>query len=125
MARDSVGRSLRVSKLPKYESCTALALANPKSPANFRSGAPRCAASWGISLRNRSADLPYAGSPKAHETLNPGFERGHVLLVGVDLRNAHYPEPNRGSIFDEMLERLRALPGVRAASTDRKSTRLN
>jgi putative ABC transport system permease protein len=50
------------------------------------------------------------------ETLDPGFERGHVLLVRVDLRNTHYPEPQRGAIFDEIVEHLRALPGVRAVS---------
>jgi putative ABC transport system permease protein len=50
------------------------------------------------------------------ETLDPGFEREHVLLVGVDLRNGHYPPARRGAVFEEMLERLRALPGVRSAS---------
>jgi len=51
------------------------------------------------------------------ETLDPGFEREHVLLVGVDLRNGHYPPTRRGAVFEEMLERLRALPGVRSASS--------
>jgi predicted permease len=51
------------------------------------------------------------------ETLDPGFEREHVLLVDVDLRNGHYPPARRGPVFEEMLERLRALPGVRSASS--------
>jgi putative ABC transport system permease protein len=51
------------------------------------------------------------------ETLDPGFEREHVLLVNVDLRNGHYPPGRLGAVFDEMLEHLRALPGVRSAST--------
>ena len=50
------------------------------------------------------------------ETLDPGFEREHVLLVDVDLRNGHYPPARRGARFEEMLEHLRALPGVRSAS---------
>jgi putative ABC transport system permease protein len=50
------------------------------------------------------------------ETLDPGFEREHVLLVGVDLRNGHYPPTRLGAVFEEMLEHLRALPGVRSAS---------
>jgi putative ABC transport system permease protein len=50
------------------------------------------------------------------ETLDPGFERASVLLVGVDLRNGHYPPPRRGAVFEEILEHLRALPGVRSAS---------
>jgi predicted permease len=51
------------------------------------------------------------------ETLDPGFEREHVLLVNVDLLNGHYPPARLGAVFDEMLDRLRALPGVRSAST--------
>jgi predicted permease len=50
------------------------------------------------------------------ETLDPGFEREHVLLAGVDLQNGHYPPARVGPVFDEMLARLRALPGVRSAS---------
>ena len=50
------------------------------------------------------------------ETLNPGFDREHVLLVGVNLPNGQYSPARRGAIFEEMLERLRALPGVRSAS---------
>ena len=51
------------------------------------------------------------------ETLDPGFEREHVLLVDVNLRNGQYSPARRGAIFAEMLEHLRALPGVRSAST--------
>jgi predicted lysophospholipase L1 biosynthesis ABC-type transport system permease subunit len=40
------------------------------------------------------------------ETLDPGFERASVLLVGVDLRNGHYPPPRRGAVFEEILARL-------------------
>ena len=41
-----------------------------------------------------------------------GFERNGVLLVRVDL-----PSGRRGGVFEEMLTRLRALPGVSSAST--------
>ncbi|HEX4231972.1 MAG TPA: ABC transporter permease [Bryobacteraceae bacterium] len=50
------------------------------------------------------------------ETLNPGFDREHILLADVALRGAEYPPARRHAIFDEMLEHLRALPGVRSAS---------
>jgi len=50
------------------------------------------------------------------ETLDPGFARENVLLAGVDLRNGHYPPARRGAVFEEMLEHLRALPGVSSAS---------
>jgi predicted permease len=50
------------------------------------------------------------------ETLDPGFQREHVLLVDVDLRNGNYPQERRGAAMREMLEHLRAVPGVRSAS---------
>jgi predicted permease len=50
------------------------------------------------------------------ETLNPGFDSGRILLVSVDLRNGNYPQARRGTVFEQMLSRLRALPGVRSAS---------
>jgi putative ABC transport system permease protein len=50
------------------------------------------------------------------ETLDAGFDREHVLLVSVDLRNGNYKKEQRGAAVREMLTRLRALPGVRSAS---------
>jgi putative ABC transport system permease protein len=48
------------------------------------------------------------------ETVDTGFEREHILLAAVDLRN--YPKEQVGAVLQEMLDRLRALPGVRFAS---------
>jgi predicted permease len=50
-------------------------------------------------------------------SLDPGFEREHTLLVNIDLRNGNYPGPRRAEVFREMLEHLRAIPGVRSASS--------
>jgi putative ABC transport system permease protein len=50
------------------------------------------------------------------ETLDAGFEREHILLISVDPRNGQYPEERRIVVFQEILDRLRALPGVRSAS---------
>ncbi len=50
-------------------------------------------------------------------SLDAGFEREHVLLVNVDLRNANYPKERRVAGYEEMLDHLRAVPGVRSAST--------
>jgi putative ABC transport system permease protein len=50
------------------------------------------------------------------ERLDPGFDREHILLAGVDLRNGHYPMARRAAVYEEMLSKLRALPGVRSAS---------
>ena len=47
--------------------------------------------------------------------LDPGFESQSVLLTAVDLRSGHYPPERRRAVFRELLERLRAIPGVRSA----------
>ena len=53
------------------------------------------------------------------QTVDTGFNRDGVLLVSVDKRNAGYsPEESRVADQD-LLERIRVLPGVRSASASR------
>jgi putative ABC transport system permease protein len=49
-------------------------------------------------------------------SLDAGFDQTHVLLVGIDLRNANYPVERRPAAYQQMLERLRTLPGVHSVS---------
>jgi predicted permease len=49
-------------------------------------------------------------------TMDPGFQRDGVLLVTADLRAAHVPDGQLPTVTQRMLDRLRAIPGVRAAS---------
>jgi putative ABC transport system permease protein len=49
-------------------------------------------------------------------SLDAGFERGHVLLASVNLRNGNYPRERWSAVYREMLDQLRAIPGVRSAS---------
>jgi putative ABC transport system permease protein len=49
-------------------------------------------------------------------TLDPGFRADGVLIASVDLRNGGYPEEQLPRVKQEILERLRAVPGVRSAS---------
>jgi putative ABC transport system permease protein len=52
------------------------------------------------------------------QQVNPGFEPRGVLAMQVSLPNNKYPDQKARAIFDrQMLEQLRALPGVRAAAT--------
>ena len=57
------------------------------------------------------------GSWRRLLTLNPGFRRDHVLLVNVDMRPARLPAAQRGIAYNEIVDRLRTIPGVRAASS--------
>jgi putative ABC transport system permease protein len=59
------------------------------------------------------------GSFRKLATLDPGFRSAGVLLVTMDLRNAHAGAGPRDASYRETrqtLDRLRALPGVRSAS---------
>lgn len=47
--------------------------------------------------------------------LDPGFEPGGVLLASVDMGNAGIPEEEVPRVKREVLERLRATPGVESA----------
>ena len=56
------------------------------------------------------------GSFRRLTTLDPGFDRDGVLLVGVTLTDAGYASKGFASVHDDLLRRFRSLPGVRAAS---------
>jgi predicted permease len=47
--------------------------------------------------------------------VEPGFQPTGVLTFGLDLPRSRFPRERRGPFVDSLLERLRALPGVRAA----------
>ena len=48
-------------------------------------------------------------------TLDPGFKRDGVLIVGTNLRNSGYQEQRYAAVQRDLLDRFRALPGVQAA----------
>ena len=53
------------------------------------------------------------------QVIDPGFDK-NMLLAGMDLFANGYT-PDRGRVFyDQLLERVRALPGVEAASLGRR-----
>jgi putative ABC transport system permease protein len=49
-------------------------------------------------------------------SLDAGFERDHVLLVNVDLRDGNYPRERWSAVYEQMLDQLRTIPGIRSAS---------
>jgi predicted permease len=50
------------------------------------------------------------------QTLDPGFEREHVLLIDLDLNRGSVAEAKRATIVTQAVERIRATPGVISAS---------
>ncbi len=49
-------------------------------------------------------------------TLDTGFNRNGVLVASIDIGNAGYSPEEYRIVYDELLQRMRALPGVRSAS---------
>jgi predicted permease len=52
-------------------------------------------------------------------SIDTGMQLDRLMIVGVDLAKAGYVGPARAAMYDRMLERVRALPGVEAASATR------
>jgi putative ABC transport system permease protein len=49
---------------------------------------------------------------------SPGFDAGGVAAMSIDLADAQYPKPAQiGAFSEQALEKIRALPGVSAASS--------
>jgi putative ABC transport system permease protein len=49
--------------------------------------------------------------------LDPGFATDHLLAMSVDLSEVKYPDnPKRTAFFDEVVRRVRALPGVKSVA---------
>jgi putative ABC transport system permease protein len=51
------------------------------------------------------------------QRVSPGFDPGHLLTFEVSIPRAHYPdEPKVRAFYDQLVERLEALPGVRSTA---------
>ena len=48
--------------------------------------------------------------------LDPGFDAGRVLIAALDLRGSGYTPERREAVFRQILESIRATPGVESAS---------
>ena len=59
----------------------------------------------------------FVGTLRNLLTLDVGFSRQNVLLVNADVQQASVPQPRRVRTYAEILDRLRAIPGVTSASS--------
>ncbi len=53
------------------------------------------------------------------EAAGPGFNANHVALAAFDLRGNGYTGDRSTNYFDRMLERIRTMPGVESATSER------
>lgn len=52
------------------------------------------------------------------QTASPGFNPHHVLLAALDLRANGYTNATSHAFYDQLLRRIRSLPGVQSASME-------
>jgi putative ABC transport system permease protein len=52
-------------------------------------------------------------------TTSPGFDTNHVLLTALDLRANGYTDAQSTAFFEQLRQRVQALPGVQAVSYER------
>jgi len=50
------------------------------------------------------------------ETADPGFKPDHLLTYRFSLPESQYKEPRQVAFYDQLLDRIRALPGVQSAA---------
>ena len=61
--------------------------------------------------------LLFAGSMRNLLTLDPGFRANDLLITGIDISRTNVPPARRTAFYQELLEHLRATPGVEQAAT--------
>jgi putative ABC transport system permease protein len=59
----------------------------------------------------------FVRSFNALSTLDPGFDKREVLMIGVDARRANIPEERRTAELARLLDAMRAVPGVTSATS--------
>jgi len=105
----------RLSRVSPVSAMKARGVAEGHSRLNL--GKILVTAQVGLSLVLLAAAGLMLGTFRNLSVLDPGFERDHVLLVRLDARNGHYPVERRLGLYQEILNRLRAIPSARQASS--------
>jgi putative ABC transport system permease protein len=88
-------------------------------PSRFRVAKALVVAQIALSLVLVTGAGLLIGSWRKLATLNPGFRREGVLLVTADVLDTRAPADQRLALFRQMLDRVRAIPGVKNASLSR------
>jgi putative ABC transport system permease protein len=74
-----------------------------------------------LSLVLLAGALLFARSLRNLMTRNPGFQESGVLVANVDFTRLHIPEPQQEPFTRNLLDRIRAIPGVAAAAASNRS----
>ncbi len=101
---------------PAIRSARSGLTAAMKVGARFRLGKTLIAAQVALSLALLVAAGLFLQTLRNIRSVDPGFRRKNVLIVDVDPSTLGYGGQRLRAFYDQVVERVRALPGVRAAS---------
>jgi len=108
----------RVGRVDPHNAMKSQARGVADGQSRFSIGKALVVAQIALSLLLVAGAVLLLGSWRRLATVDPGFRRDHVLLLAADLRsgNENASPEQRSSMRRQLLERLRAVPGVRMAS---------
>jgi len=61
--------------------------------------------------------LLFVGSLRNLSTLDPGFRENGLLITGIDISRINFPPARRAVLYQELLRRVRGIPGVEGAAS--------
>jgi predicted permease len=108
--------ALRASKTDLSSSLKERTTGSWRSRRGFGLGSALVIAQVGLSMVLLTVAGLFARSLTNLLEENVGFNRDNVLLVDIEARLAGYKPTELGALHQQLLERLRALPGVQAAT---------
>jgi predicted permease len=88
-----------------------------RASGRFNPGKALVAGQVALSLMLLVAAGLFLGTLRNLWAVDPGFTRHNILIIAADAEQAAVPAAKRGNTYREILDRLRALPGVAAAAS--------
>jgi len=109
--------ALRATRFDLHQLMKENARGALRASARFNPGKALVAGQVALSLVLLVATGLFLGTLRNLQALDPGFTRHNVLIITADVEQAAIPAAMRANTFREILDRLRALPGVAAAAS--------
>jgi len=110
--------AFRATRVSLTSAIKGVALQGDTSRSRFHSGRWIVALQVALSLILLVGTGLFVRSFRNLITLNPGFDRKNVLLVTTNIHNAKIAPDAIAAFYDQVLTRLKSVPGVTSASQD-------
>ncbi len=109
--------ALRAARTDLNQTMNENARAMRRGRARFHAGKALVAGQVALSLVLLVAAALFLGTLRNLWAVDPGFTRHNILIISADMEQAAVPAERRRQTYREILERLRAVPGVAGAAS--------